>query len=72
MTIVIKGGSVVGVSGVKKVDVLIDNDIIAKVGNNLKGDVITQDGNNRARQAHSCYAELIPPQLDVCKRIRTM
>lgn len=39
MTIVVKGGSVVGVSGVEKVDVLVDNDIIVKVGKNLTGDI---------------------------------
>jgi dihydroorotase len=39
MTIAIKGGSVVGVSGVEKVDVLVDNDIIVKVGKNLTGDI---------------------------------
>ena len=38
MTIAIKGGSVVGASGVEKVDVLIDNDVIVKVGKNLSGD----------------------------------
>jgi dihydroorotase len=39
MTIVIKGGSVVGVSGVEKADVLVDNDIIVKVGKNLTGNI---------------------------------
>jgi len=39
MTIVIKGASVVGARGVEKTDVLVDNDIIVKVGKNLTGDI---------------------------------
>ena len=39
MTIVIKGGSVVGASGVKGADVLVENDVIIKVGKNLTGDI---------------------------------
>jgi N-acetylglucosamine-6-phosphate deacetylase len=39
MTIVIKGGSVVGVNGVVNADVLVENDVIVNVGKNLKGDV---------------------------------
>ena len=39
MTIVIKGGSVVGASGVNGADVLVENDVIIKVGKNLTGDI---------------------------------
>ena len=39
MTIVIKGGSVVGASGVNDADVLVENDVIIKVGKNLTGDI---------------------------------
>ena len=39
MTIVIKGGSVVGAHGVDSADVLVENDVIVKVGKNLTGDV---------------------------------
>ena len=44
MTIVIKGGSVVGASGVNGADVLVENDVIIKVGKNLTGD-ITHDAS---------------------------
>jgi len=39
MTIVIKGGSVVGANGVDRADVLVENDVIVKVGKNLTGDI---------------------------------
>ena len=39
MTIVVKGGSVVGASGVNSADVLVENDVIIKVGKNLTGDI---------------------------------
>jgi dihydroorotase len=39
MTIVIKGGSVVGANGVHRADVLVENDVIVKVGKNLTGDI---------------------------------
>ena len=39
MTIVIKGGSVVGANGVDCADVLVENDVIVKVGKNLTGDI---------------------------------
>jgi len=39
MTIVIKGGSVVGANGVDSADVLVENDVIIKVGKNLTGDI---------------------------------
>lgn len=39
MTIVIKGGSVVGTNGVDGADVLVENDVIIKVGKNLTGDI---------------------------------
>ena len=39
MTIVIKGGSVVGTNGVDSADVLVENDVIIKVGKNLTGDI---------------------------------
>jgi len=39
MTIVIKGGSVVGAKGVDSADVLVENDVIVKVGKNLTGDI---------------------------------
>ena len=39
MTIVIKGGSVVGAHGVDSADVLVENDVIVKVGKNLTGDI---------------------------------
>ena len=38
MTIVIKGGSIVGVNGVDRADVLVENDVIVRVGKNLTGD----------------------------------
>ncbi|MCF8543771.1 MAG: dihydroorotase [Ilumatobacteraceae bacterium] len=39
MTIVVKGGSVVGTNGVDSADVLVENDVIIKVGKNLTGDI---------------------------------
>ena len=39
MTIVVKGGSVVGTNGVVSADVLVENDVIIKVGKNLTGDI---------------------------------
>ena len=39
MTIVIKGGNVVGAHGVDSADVLVENDVIVKVGKNLTGDI---------------------------------
>ena len=39
MTIVIKGGSVVGANGVDRADVLVENDVIVEVGKNLTGDI---------------------------------
>ena len=39
MTIVIKGGSIVGAHGVTSADVLVENDVIVKVGKNLTGDI---------------------------------
>lgn len=38
MTVVIKGGSVVGARGVESADVLVEHDVILKVGKNLQGD----------------------------------
>ncbi len=39
MTIVMKGGSVVGANGVDSADVLVENDVIVKLGKNLTGDI---------------------------------
>ena len=39
MTIVIQGGSVVGANGVDSADVLVENDLIVKIGKNLTGDI---------------------------------
>ncbi|TRZ71514.1 MAG: dihydroorotase [Actinobacteria bacterium] len=72
MTIALRGGLVVGIQGVERVDVLIDNEVVVKVGANLSGDVnIDADGCHIFPGFVDLHAHLREPGREDCETIAT-
>lgn len=72
MTIALRGGLVVGLHGVERVDVLIDNEVVVKVASNLSGDVnIDADGCHIFPGFVDLHAHLREPGREDCETIAT-
>jgi dihydroorotase len=72
MTIALRGGLVVGLRGVERADVLIDNEVVVKVGANLSGDVTIDAGGCHIFPGFvDLHAHLREPGREDCETIAT-